>query len=161
MTCTEEYMAGLLNQYQNDPECRFDLDYLSEKDPNPFQWKALLEGLQGSIYEGGFYMVKIIFPDNYPESRPSLYFLNKIFHPHVEKNSLSICIESCPEKGILPLLDVVENMFSDYDADLKHAFPQEPRQLLQSNQRDEFIKKAKEWVRNYAKASDIEQFYDL
>jgi ubiquitin-protein ligase len=80
-------MKALLNELQNSLDCRFELDYLSEKNPNAFEWKALLEGLQGSIYEGGYYMVKIIFSKNYPKERPEVYFLNKIFHPHVSESS--------------------------------------------------------------------------
>ena len=28
-------------------------------------------------------MVKIVFSNDYPNSRPSAYFMNRIFHPHV------------------------------------------------------------------------------
>ena len=29
----------------------YDVDYYDEKEKNPFEWKVLLEGTQGSIYE--------------------------------------------------------------------------------------------------------------
>ena len=156
---TKEYMEQLLNQYQNDSQCRFDFDYYSEKNPNPFQWKVLLEGLQGSIYEGGYYMVKIDFSSSYPSSRPALCFLNKIFHPHIS-DSGSVCISESPKNDIITVLEVVENMFLDYDADIGHAYGQDPRKLLEGKQTEEFIKKAKEWVKEYAKLEDIDKFYD-
>jgi ubiquitin-protein ligase len=157
---TKEYMEELLNKYQNDSECRFDFDYYSEKNKNPFQWKVLLEGLQGSIYEGGYYMVRIDFSTSYPTSRPSLCFLNKIFHPHISESG-SVCISESPKNDILTVLEVVENMFLDYDADIDHAYGQDPRALLEAKKREEFIKKAKDWVKEYAKLEDIDRFYDL
>lgn len=157
---TKEYMENLLNQYQNDSQCRFDFDYYSEKNNDPFHWKVLLEGLQGSIYEGGYYMVKIDFSSNYPSSRPDLCFLNKIFHPHISSSG-SVCIRDSPKNDILTVLEVVENMFLDYDADIDHAYDQEPRTLLEGKKTEEFIQKAKDWVKQYAKLEDIDKFYDL
>ena len=79
MGLTKEEIKTLLNKLQNDPNNRFDLDYFNEKNPNPYEWKTVLEGSQGSIYENGYYMLKITFPQNYPDSCPSVTFLNKIF----------------------------------------------------------------------------------
>ena len=160
MTKTREEMEKLLNLYQNDAGCRFDFDYYSEKNKNPFEWKVLLEGLQGSIYEGGYYMIRINFSSDYPKSRPSLCFLNKIFHPHISDTG-SVCIEESPKNDILTVLEVVENMFLDYDADITHAYGQKPRELLEKKQTEEFIRQAKAWVNDYAKLSDIDKYYDL
>lgn len=68
MTSTEESMRALLNKIQNEPHSRFNVKYFSEKTKNPFEWKVLFEGPLGSIYEGGFFMVKIVFSSNYPQS---------------------------------------------------------------------------------------------
>ena len=54
MPVTKEEIRTLLNKLQNDPNNRFDFDYLSDKNKNPFEWKAILEGSQGSIYENGY-----------------------------------------------------------------------------------------------------------
>ena len=157
--CTEESMKKLMNQLQNDKKFGYDVDYF-EGENNPFVWKALLEGTQGSIYEGGFYMLKIIFPRNYPKSRPSAYFLNKIFHPHVYIGlgwDGGCCI--VPTKNdIKSVLNAVSNMFIDHEVDHDHGYPEEPRKLLLEKKEDEFIAKAKEWVRQYAKVEDIEQY---
>lgn len=157
--CTEESMKKLMNKLQNDKKFGFDVDYF-EGENNPFVWKALLEGTQGSIYEGGFYMLKIIFPRNYPKSRPSAYFLNKIFHPHVYIGSgwEGDCCIVPKEKDIKSVLNAVSNMFIDHEVDHDHGYPEEPRKLLLEKKEDEFIAKAKEWVRQYAKVEDIEQY---
>lgn len=158
MVITKEEIRTLLNKLQNDNKCKFDLCYLNEKNPNPFEWKTVIEGVQGSIYENGFYMLKIIFSENYPEDPPSVYFLNKIFHPHIHSGG-HVCI--CPDKkDILTVLDRVENMFLDYDNDLDHAYNEEPRILCQKN-KEQFIKKAQEWVNAYAKLEDLDPLYDI
>jgi ubiquitin-protein ligase len=158
MVVTKEEIRTLLNKLQNDPNNRFDFDYLSDKEKNPFEWKTILEGSQGSIYENGYYMVKIVFNESYPSSCPSVYFLNKIFHPHIHSSG-SACIH--PERNdILSVMECVENMFFYYDADLNHAYGEEPRTTLERN-KEEFIKKAQEWVRQYAKIEDLDKFYDL
>lgn len=157
MVVTKEEIEALLNKLQNDPTCRYDLDYFNEKNKNPFEWKAILEGTQGSIYEDGFFMIKIVFSTSYPESRPSITFLNKIFHPHVNSSG-SACIVPC-KNDILSVLETVESMFLDYDADVDHAYGEEPKKLFLENP-DKFVEKAKEWVRAYAKLEDLDVFYD-
>ena len=154
---TKEEMKTLLNKLQNDPNNRFDVDYFSEKEQNPFIWKAILEGTQGSIYENGYYMLKITFSESYPDSRPSVCFLNKIFHPHVSDGG-SACIH--PENNeILSVLEAVENMFIYYDADIDHAYGHVPTQTFKKDQ-NEFIRIAKEWVKEYAKIEDLDKYYD-
>lgn len=157
MGLTKEEIKALLNKLQNDPNNRFDLDYFNEKNPNPYEWKVLLEGTQGSIYENGYYMLKIDLPQNYPDSRPVVTFLNKIYHPHVS-NSGNACIK--PENNdIISVLECVENMFIYYYADIDHAYGHDPTQTF-NRSRDEFIQTAKRWVREYAKIDDLDKFYN-
>lgn len=157
MVITKEEIRTLLNKLQNDPNNRFDFEYFSEKNKNPFEWKVVLEGSQGSIYENGYYMLKIVFSESYPSSYPRVYFLNKIFRPRIHSGG-SACIHS-ENNDILSVMECVENMFFYYDADLNHAYPEEPRETLEKN-RDEFIRKAQEWVNQYAKIDDLDKFYD-
>ena len=160
MVLTKEEIRTLLNKLQNDCNCKYDFDYFNEKEKNPLEWKTVLEGCQGSIYEDGFYMLKIVFTENYPEVTPSVYFLNKIFHPHISSSG-SACIKKPTNKNydIITLMDVVENMFIDYDKDIDHAYSEKPRELYEQNP-EEFIKEAKKWVSEYAKLEDLDKFYD-
>ena len=153
MSGKKEEIKTLFNKLQNDPDNRFDFKM---NDNNPMEWRTILEGSEGSIYENGYYMLKIVFPEDYPNSKPSIQFLNKIFHPHVSSSG-SACIH--PEThDILSVLECVENMFFYYDADLSSAYNNEPRQTLERD-RNEFIQKATQWVREYAKIEDLDQFY--
>jgi len=157
MGLTKEEIKTLLNKLQNDPNNRFDLDYFNKKNPNPYEWKTVLEGTKGSIYENGYYMLKITFPQNYPDSCPSVTFLNKIFHPHVS-DSGSACIHPV-SNDIIDVLNCVENMFIDYDADIDHAYRHIPTQTYKKDV-NEFIQTAQKWVRDYAKIEDLDKFYD-
>jgi ubiquitin-protein ligase len=164
MSSTKESMKALLNKMQNGQQSRFNVDYYSDKNKDPFLWKVLFEGTIGSIYEGGFFMVKIQFTSDYPKSRPSAYFLNKIFHPHVfigNVNNFSgdICL-NIKNTDINSVLVAIESMFIDYDKDVDHAYGEDPKKTFKES-RDKFIEKAKEWVRLYAKLEDIDKFYDL
>lgn len=157
MGLTKEQIKALLNRLQNDPNNRFDLDYYNEKNPNPYQWKALLEGVQGSIYENGYYMLKIDIPENYPDSCPEVTFLNKIYHPHVSSSGHA-CIH--PEShDILAVLECVENMFIYYYANIDSAYGNDATKTYKENV-NKFIQTAQEWVRNYAKIEDLDKFYD-
>ena len=147
---TREKMEKLLNEMKTKPNSRFDVDYYSEKDKNPYVWKVFFEGPKDSIYKGGFYMVKVVFDENYPISMPQPYFMNKIFHPHVGQSSLSCCI--VPKKinskyDIYFVLDAVESMFYDYEKDLEHAYDQKPKQYLKES-KEKFIIEAQSWVTN-------------
>jgi len=48
-------------------------------------------------------------------------------------------------------------IFNAHDVDHDHGYGEEPRKLLLDKKENEFIAKAKEWVRQYAKVDDIEQ----
>ena len=156
---TKEKMEKLLNEMKTKTNSRFDVDYYSKKEKNPYEWKVFFEGPKGSIYEGGFYMVKVVFDDKYPNTMPQPYFMNKIFHPHVEQSSLSCCIRPI-KYDIYFVLDAVEWMFLDYDKGIDHAYNQTPKHYLLES-KEKFIKEAKSWVTQFAKMKDIDQFYDL
>ena len=76
-----QLMSSVLKEKQNDWNFGYYIDYFNNEQKNPSEWKAIIKGPKGSIYEGGFYMQKIIFPEYYiflNESKPTIYFMNKI-----------------------------------------------------------------------------------
>ncbi|CAD8206812.1 unnamed protein product [Paramecium pentaurelia] len=46
-------------------------------------WTAIMEGPEGTPYQGGHFEVLICFPENYPFKPPKFYFQTKIFHPNI------------------------------------------------------------------------------
>ena len=73
-------------------------------------------------------MLKVIFPKSFSKSRPSVYFLNKIFHPHIYKGDSwngSWCNKPIGN-DIKSVLDAVSNMFIDHNTDYDNGYVEEP-----------------------------------
>ena len=51
-----------------------------------FNWKVIMQGPKDSPYREGIFMIKVIFPENYPNSAPDIIFLTPIYHPNVNPN---------------------------------------------------------------------------
>lgn len=116
------------------------MDYFNEKINIHLNRNQFFEGTQGSIYEDGFFMFKIVFNTSYPESSPSINLWNIIFHPHV--NSLGwACIAPC-KNDIISVLEIVESMVLDYDAEVDHVYGKEQKRLFLENP-DKFFEKEK------------------
>jgi ubiquitin-conjugating enzyme E2 W len=56
-------------------------------------WKVVLTGIKGSIYEGETFEMRMQFPNSYPAKPPSVYFVkpNIPRHEHVYSNG-DICL---------------------------------------------------------------------
>ena len=151
----------ILKEKQNDSYFGYYIDYFNKEQKNPSEWKTIIEGPKGSIYEGGFYMLKIIFPSEYyqfpNESKPDIYFINKIFHPKIYKGSIwnGNCCVRILKTDIESILQTIENILIDYNENFEHDYDEEPRQLLMEKKESKFIEKAKTWVQEFAKFKDI------
>ena len=156
-----QLMSSVLKEKQNDRNFGYYIDYFNNEQKNPSEWKAIIEGPKGSIYEGGFYMLKIIFPSEYypfpNESKLTIYFINKIFHPHIFKGLSwhGNCCVIISKTDIESILEAVENMLINYNANIEYAYNEEPRSLLLDKKEDKFIEKAKSWVQEFAKFKHI------
>ena len=146
MGVTKKDLMDLLNDLQNDENCRFCLDYWDEENPNPFEWKLLLEGKQETIYENGYYIIKIIFTESYPETMPKIYFKTKIYHANIRLDDGYVCIK--PESyDILDVLECLDNIFDSCNATTGGFRPQTE---VWKNDRHKYEETAKEYVRKYA-----------
>ena len=50
---------------------------------NYFVWKISLVGAKETVYSGGLFFLKIVFPNDYPNSTPKINFLTPIYHLNV------------------------------------------------------------------------------
>eukprot|EP01130_Rhizamoeba_saxonica_P000228 TRINITY_DN10216_c0_g1_i1.p1 TRINITY_DN10216_c0_g1~~TRINITY_DN10216_c0_g1_i1.p1 ORF type:complete len:155 (-),score=34.49 TRINITY_DN10216_c0_g1_i1:70-534(-) len=59
---------------------------------NMFEWKATVQGVDGTAYEGLSFKLKIIFGPEYPYKPPTVTFLTPCFHPNVDVEG-NICLD--------------------------------------------------------------------
>ncbi|KAJ3342329.1 Ubiquitin-conjugating enzyme E2 15 [Entophlyctis luteolus] len=60
-------------------------------DSNVYEWELMIMGPEGTLYEGGFFKAKLVFPTDYPQMPPKMTFLSDIWHPNVYPNG-EVCI---------------------------------------------------------------------
>jgi ubiquitin-protein ligase len=47
-----------------------------------FAWEALIQGPEGTPFEGGIFPAELKFPKDYPLNPPKMKFLGEIWHPN-------------------------------------------------------------------------------
>ena len=116
-----------------------------------FHWKITLLGPVDTPYAGGLFTLTADFPEKYPNVKPEVKFVNKIYHLNVSPSSGHICISILNSyKPKTPIVDVISGIFSLFynqnpDSPYDHGMANEYR-----TKKAEFDKKAKEWTAKYA-----------
>ncbi len=52
---------------------------------NIFQWNAILDGPEDSLFEDASFILTLKFPQDYPTHPPEVKFVTKVFHPNICK----------------------------------------------------------------------------
>jgi len=55
------------------------------------KWEAGIPGKVGTLWEGGLFRVKILYPDDFPSSPPKVQFVPVLFHPNVYPSG-TVCL---------------------------------------------------------------------
>ena len=71
-------------QLNSSPLVNFGITVGLFNEDNMFEWKCTILGPKDTFYKGGLFFLKIIFPDNYPNSKPEMIFLTPIYHLNVK-----------------------------------------------------------------------------
>ena len=58
------------------------------------QLTILLAGPHGTPYSQGLWRLKLSLPEDYPKSPPKAAFRTRIWHPNVEENTGSVCVDT-------------------------------------------------------------------
>lgn len=103
----------LLQEYRaltNNPPDGITAGPVSEDDL--LHWEALIQGPEGTPFEGGIFPAELKFPKDYPLAPPKMTFLGEIFHPNgksfqvgrVEPSPVEVASPLPPQNGRLDCL---------------------------------------------------------
>ncbi|KAK9727265.1 hypothetical protein RND81_05G269600 [Saponaria officinalis] len=81
----QKQLADLLK----NPVDGFSAGLLDEK--NIFVWNVSIIGPPDTTYEGGFFNATMTFPEDYPNSPPTVKFTSEMWHPNVYPDG-KVCI---------------------------------------------------------------------
>ena len=107
------------------------IGFLEEED-NYYKWKATLGGPMDSPYTCGLFTINIIFPEDYPNNRPQIFFVTPIYHININPNNISEPVGSIspsffnwwkPSNTVRELLSKLYTIF--YSANPDSAFGME------------------------------------
>uniref|UniRef100_J3L5P3 E2 ubiquitin-conjugating enzyme n=1 Tax=Oryza brachyantha TaxID=4533 RepID=J3L5P3_ORYBR len=86
--------ASLLLQKQLKDLAKHPVDGFSAglvDDSNVFEWQVTIIGPPDTLYEGGYFNAIMSFPQNYPNSPPTVRFTSEMWHPNVYSDG-RVCI---------------------------------------------------------------------
>ncbi len=139
-----------LNKLINEPVCNSEIAL--EKEDDIRVWIVILEGPAGTPYEGGFFKLRFVFPDNYPFKPPEVKFLTSVYHPNIKLDTGDICLDVfssswTPTQKVSEILEKIASILQSPSA----VSPLEPEIANElQNKPKEFEKKAKEYTAKYA-----------
>lgn len=67
-------------------------------DSNVFEWQVSIIGPPDTMYEGGFFNALMTFPDDYPNSPPTVRFTSEMWHPNIYPDG-RVCISILHNAG--------------------------------------------------------------
>ena len=145
-----KYLKKEFDALQNDPILSLGCTVGLEKN-DIFHWKISLAGPVDTPYAGGMFFLTAAFTEDYPEKKPEVRFVNKIYHLNVSPTNGHICISTLNEwKPKTPMVDVISAIFAlFYDQNPKSPYSGEMAKEYE-NDRNTFNKKAIEWTKKYA-----------
>ena len=157
--------SKLISTQQNIDLAKNPIDLVSvglDDDSDIYNWEILIMGPDGTLYEGGFFKARLVFPQDFPNMPPTMTFISEMWHPNVYEDG-RVCIsilhppgedefnqqESAEERwrpilGVEQILISVISMLSDPNdespANLDAA-------VMWRNDRSAFKKKVRQIVR--------------
>ena len=78
-----------LKELQKKPPEFFSAGLADES--NIYEWDVCITGPPDTLYEGGIFNCKMIFPETYPDQPPKMKFVTPVWHPNVYPNG-DVCI---------------------------------------------------------------------
>lgn len=129
-----------------------------------YHWIFYMDGPKNSIYRNGYFKLTISGLNDFPNKKPEIRILTKIYHLQVSPSVGHVCtgfirdwnptttISECLV-GIYLFLDLEQNPKSPYSGEMAREY---------KYNRQEFNRKAEEWTLKYASLSvnDLKRIYE-
>ena len=129
-------------------------------EDNMFEWKCTILGPKDTVYKGGLFYLKIIFPNDYPNTKPEIVFLSPIYHLNVKfftggKQPLGhICVNTLnywnPGDSIKKILPELFTLLHKNNPDDPYDYNDQSRRNEYVNNRALFNKKAEYFTKKYS-----------
>ena len=148
---TEYRIRSELKDLQDNPILNIAATVGLPNPSNIYEWRCTISGPADTPFGGGLFYLKILFPKDYPNTKPEVRFTNKIYHLNVSPSNGHICISTLNQwKPKTPMVDVISAIFAlFYSQNPASPYSGEMAREYESNRR-EFDRKAKEWTKKYA-----------
>ena len=89
-----------LKELQKKPPEFFSAGLADES--NIYEWDVCITGPPDTLYEGGIFNCKMIFPETYPDQPPKMKFVTPVWHPNVYPDG-KVCISILHNPGDDPM----------------------------------------------------------
>lgn len=126
------------------------LGFINRKDA--FHWIFSLYAPQNTAYAGGLFYFTIDFPADFPQTKPEVKLLNKIYHLNVAGDG-HVCISTLNDwKPNTPMMKVISDIFGLFETQNPDSSYYGEASNFYRNNKEEFNKRAKEMTKQYANA---------
>ncbi|KAM0685992.1 Ubiquitin-conjugating enzyme E2 4 [Conglomerata obtusa] len=119
---------------------------------NPSDLEIVMAGPPDTPFYGGKYKVRIQIPKDYPFKSPSIGFITRIYHPNIDENSGSVCLDVLNQVWS-PLYDLTNVMEVFLPQLLAYPNPLDPLNTeaahMYINDRKKFDEMVKQYVVKY------------
>eukprot|EP00922_Rhytidocystis_sp_ex-Travisia-forbesii_P025126 GHVS01036903.1.p1 GENE.GHVS01036903.1~~GHVS01036903.1.p1 ORF type:complete len:201 (+),score=13.09 GHVS01036903.1:646-1248(+) len=141
-----------LEDIQSEPSKEVDAHMSAD---NLYKWQGYIKGPEGSPYDGGYFVLDVSIPNDYPYAPPVIKFVTKIWHPNISSQTGAICLDIL-KKEWSPALTIRTALLS-IQALLSDPFPDDPQDAevaaMYKNNRPEFERTARTWTATFAQKS--------
>ena len=153
------------NELRDNPIANIGVEIDLVDEDSLFDWKFILIGPRDTPYKGGFFNLRIHFPDNYPTEKPEVCFITPIYHVNINPIksdesseslghvSINILNSWYPDYSMREVINNVYALFYIVNADNPYGID---RAKEFKNNRELYDKKARYFTQKYASATRSE-----